>query len=329
MCLQQLQGLMMFKVATRFFSIGRTLGNSAVPPAVQPVKVSPVLAARQIIPENASKSRRKSSRRREKRLKSQIIRDVNNLKQVEIRSFKFQVDPVLGSPDCAFIKRLNTALDEPTHLAYGFEREEFEKLLYGAQKASLDQNIAGDEVAESIFAIEEKKRKALLNILHMKNTNAKDKKKLAIKLAREEFQREEGDTASPEVQAAVLTARIHSGWDHVKNSFKDKVHSQYIRQLVHKRQRILKYLKKDNPEQYFYAIAKLGLTDDVITNEFNMGRQYFQDFKVFGDKQLVKPSNKEKAKAAKVEDLKKRVQDYNRLAKENYEALYGKPNPSA
>ena len=46
-----------------------------------------------------------------------------------------------------------------------------------------------------------------MTILNLKNTNVPDKKKMAIKFAREEMQRSPGDTASPEVQAAIATIK--------------------------------------------------------------------------------------------------------------------------
>lgn len=62
--------------------------------------------------------------------------------------------------------------------------------------------------------------------------------------------------------------------------------------LVQQRQSILRYLKRDNPERYYWTIQKLGLSDEAVTQEFNMDRRYMQDFKFFGDKILVKDSKK-------------------------------------
>lgn len=306
----------MFKVVSRFFSAGRPVSD------VVPAKINPRWAAKQFIKPDASKAKARTLRRKETRLKKQIIRDVNNYKKYSIANVQFQVDPVLGDSENRFMKRIRQELDNQTsHLAYGYDRIEFEKLLYGAEKAALDK-ISGTQVLhESIRKLEEKKKRALTTILNLKNTNAQDKKSLAIKLAREDFARHEGDTASPEVQAAVYTIKIHFGMNHVKQFPKDKAHIQSVRELVQKRQKILKYLKKDDPKNYYHTIEKLGLTDDVITREFSMSKQYFQDFKVWGDKQLVKLSDKQQAKADKVAELEKRVNEYHELAKKNYEIL--------
>lgn len=284
-------------------------------------QIHPKLAAKQFVPEDASKSKVKALRRRENRLKRQIIRDVNNLKQHTLKRVEFKVDPVLGARNNRFITRMYQEIEEPANLAYGYKRDEFEKLLYGAQKAAIDSGIASDIIPESVVQTEDKKKAALLTILNMKNSSVPDRRKVAIEFARKEFERFEGDTGSPEVQAAVMTVKIHFGFDHVKKAPKDKAHIQCVRELVQQRQNILKYLKRDNAEKYFYTLAKLGLTDDVVTTEFAMDRQYFQDYKVWGDKQLVKLSDKQQQKEQKFVELQKRVTLYNQLAKKNHEIL--------
>lgn len=302
----------MFRLAQRF------LGTTA--PALE--AVLPKLAAKQFVPENASKSKVRALRRREFRMKRQIIRDVNNLKKHSLKRENFQVDPVLGARDNDFIARMHQEIAEPSNMALGFKRDEFEKLLYGAQKAALDAGIGGEVISEQVVATEEKKRRALVTILNMRNSNNADKKKLAVQFARREFERYDGDTGSPEVQAAVLTVKIHFGFDHLVKNPKDKDNIQNVREMVQQRQSTLKYLKRDDPEKYFHTIAKLGLTDDVVMSEFSMSRQYFQDYKVWGDKLLVKLSDKQKKKEQKFVELQKKVTEYNQLARKNHALLH-------
>ena len=67
-----------------------------------------------------------------------------------------------------------------------------------------------------------------------------------------EYARKEGDTGSPEVQIAILTARIQELTEHLKNHPKDH----------HSRRGLLKmvaYLKKTDLEGYRALIAKLGI----------------------------------------------------------------------
>ena len=313
----------MLKICRTCFSTASGQFNSA------PTRIHPTLAAKQFIPDQASRSKIRSLKRKENRLKRQIIRDVNNAKKQDLKSIKFKVDPVLGDTNSSFITRMNQELQEQSNLAKGYQRDEVEKLLYGASKASLDKHSGSTILRESVNAAEERKRRALLTILNIKNTSASDRKAIALRYAMSEFRRHEGDTASPEVQAAVLTVKIHMDINHVRQNPKDKAHIQYVRQLVQQRQRILKYLKRDDPEKYYYAIAKLGLSDDVIMTEFNMSKQYFQDYKVWGEKQLVKLSEKQKRKQGKVVELQKKIMNYNQLAKKNYEVIQNRVQENA
>lgn len=296
-------------------------GRALVPVPREKLKQLPLLAAKQFYESKPSKPKRRSLKRREIKLKKQIIRDVNTLKQYNIRNVEFKVDPVLGAKDNDFVRRMYQEIDDSANLAHGYTRAELEKLLFGAQKATVDARLPGDLVPDSVFETEEKKKRAVLTILNMKNLSLPDRRKLAISFARKEFERFPGDTGSLEVQAAVMTAKIHFAFEHVKRMFKDKAAIQQVRQLVHQRQKVLKYLKQDDAKKYFHTIAKLGLTDDVVTREFPMDKQYFQDYKVWGDKQLVKPGQRELRKQEKLRELEKRVNGYNQMARENYERL--------
>jgi len=74
-----------------------------------------------------------------------------------------------------------------------------------------------------------------------------------------EFARHEGDTGSPEVQIALLTARIKKVTEHLKIHRKD-FHSRYgLMKMVGKRRRLLRYLKELDIDRYKALIKKLGL----------------------------------------------------------------------
>jgi small subunit ribosomal protein S15 len=74
-----------------------------------------------------------------------------------------------------------------------------------------------------------------------------------------EYQRVAGDTGSPEVQVALLSARINDLSEH----FKDHTHDHHSRQgllrMVSQRRKLLDYLKKKDLERYRELIARLGL----------------------------------------------------------------------
>jgi small subunit ribosomal protein S15 len=69
----------------------------------------------------------------------------------------------------------------------------------------------------------------------------------------------EGDTGSPEVQVAVLTARINHLTDHMREHKHDFHSRRGLLKLVGKRRRLLKYLQARDVERYRALIAKLGL----------------------------------------------------------------------
>ncbi|WP_300280158.1 30S ribosomal protein S15 [Peptacetobacter sp.] len=74
-----------------------------------------------------------------------------------------------------------------------------------------------------------------------------------------EFGRKEGDTGSPEVQIAILTARINELNEHLKVHKKDHHSRRGLLKMVGKRRNLLSYLKKNDLEGYRALIAKLGL----------------------------------------------------------------------
>lgn len=69
----------------------------------------------------------------------------------------------------------------------------------------------------------------------------------------------EGDTGSPEVQVALLTARIVYLTDHFKSHKKDFHSRQGLLKLVGKRRNLLNYLRKTDVQRYRALIEKLGL----------------------------------------------------------------------
>ena len=67
------------------------------------------------------------------------------------------------------------------------------------------------------------------------------------------------DTGSPEVQVALLTARINELTPHFKLHLKDHHGRRGLLKMVNQRKRLLSYLKDREPERYTALIAKLGL----------------------------------------------------------------------
>ena len=84
---------------------------------------------------------------------------------------------------------------------------------------------------------------------------AKEKKQAIIN----EYGRTPNDTGSPEVQVAVLTARIQELTEHLKQNPKDHHSRRGMLKMIGQRRNLLEYLKKKDLDAYRALIEKLGL----------------------------------------------------------------------
>ena len=74
-----------------------------------------------------------------------------------------------------------------------------------------------------------------------------------------DFQRAQGDTGSPEVQVALLTARINDLTGHFKAHVKDHHSRRGLLKMVSQRRKLLAYLSTRQPKSYEKIVKKLGL----------------------------------------------------------------------
>ena len=74
-----------------------------------------------------------------------------------------------------------------------------------------------------------------------------------------DFQRKASDTGSPEVQIALLSARITELTEHFKTHVKDHHSRRGLLRMVSQRRKLLDYLKGSNVEKYRVLIDRLGL----------------------------------------------------------------------
>ncbi|MEE4303914.1 MAG: 30S ribosomal protein S15 [Wenzhouxiangella sp.] len=74
-----------------------------------------------------------------------------------------------------------------------------------------------------------------------------------------EYQLSEGDTGSPEVQVALLTARIQELTGHFADHKKDHHSRRGLLKLVNQRRSLLDYVKKKDIQRYRDLIERLGL----------------------------------------------------------------------
>ncbi len=74
-----------------------------------------------------------------------------------------------------------------------------------------------------------------------------------------EYGRDQGDTGSPEVQVALLTANINKLQDHFADHKKDHHSRRGLIRMVNQRRKLLDYLKSKDAGRYMDLIKKLGL----------------------------------------------------------------------
>ena len=90
-------------------------------------------------------------------------------------------------------------------------------------------------------------------------TISKERKAELIK----EYGKNEQDSGSAAVQAAILTDRIRELTEHMKSHKKDFHTRRGLLMLVGTRRRLLSYIKKNDINEYRELIAKLGIRDNI------------------------------------------------------------------
>ncbi|MEM9621075.1 MAG: 30S ribosomal protein S15 [Pseudomonadota bacterium] len=74
-----------------------------------------------------------------------------------------------------------------------------------------------------------------------------------------EYQLEDGDTGSPEVQVALLTHNINTLQEHFRDHHKDHHSRRGLIRMVNQRRKLLDYLKSKDVTRYSELIQRLGL----------------------------------------------------------------------
>jgi small subunit ribosomal protein S15 len=74
-----------------------------------------------------------------------------------------------------------------------------------------------------------------------------------------DYQMEDGDTGSPEVQVALLSANINALQGHFKEHGKDHHSRRGLIRMVNQRRRLLDYVKRKDTTRYAKLIERLGL----------------------------------------------------------------------
>ena len=75
----------------------------------------------------------------------------------------------------------------------------------------------------------------------------------------DQYRRDPSDTGSPEVQIALLTARINELTEHLRTHKKDHASRRGLLMMVSKRSGLLTYLRRTDRNRYLTVINRLGL----------------------------------------------------------------------
>lgn len=75
----------------------------------------------------------------------------------------------------------------------------------------------------------------------------------------QDYQRVKADTGSPEVQVALLTARINDLTGHFKDHVKDHHSRRGLLRMVSRRRKLLDYLRRADRDRYRTVLDRLGL----------------------------------------------------------------------
>jgi len=74
-----------------------------------------------------------------------------------------------------------------------------------------------------------------------------------------DYRRDQKDSGSPEVQIAILTARINNLTEHMRTHEKDFASRRGLLAMVSRRRKLLDFLRRANPQAYIDIIGKLGI----------------------------------------------------------------------
>ncbi|BGP22087.1 mitochondrial small subunit ribosomal protein S28 [Rhodotorula toruloides] len=168
----------------------------------------------------------------------------------------------------------------PKYFNFGLDAETVEQLSDTLPATSALRSTLGDKATsvdavllsrfEDATTLEAQKREHLMRILDLRNADSKGIEAYNKRLIVQTFGRVENDSGSPEVQAAILTLRIRNIFDHLKAAPTDVPNRQVLRLLVHKRGKILKYLRAVSVTRYEELLLKIGVEPRSVEGEIIM-----------------------------------------------------------
>ncbi|KAI0045673.1 mitochondrial ribosomal protein S15 [Auriscalpium vulgare] len=124
-------------------------------------------------------------------------------------------------------------------------------------------------VHDAQMSMEARNARALARLVDLRNANApgiayENRRRVVAEFSEPG---KPNDTGRPEVQAALLTLQIRNLWEHLSKFKKDIANRRSLRQLVHKRAKILRYLKRVDRDRYDAVLERLALEPGSVEGE--------------------------------------------------------------
>jgi len=166
--------------------------------------------------------------------------------------------------------------------ALGFEsclRNVGNHLMRVSQEASRGYSTGNDTTggtdsnASNAFAADESapapgpKLDLLDKYMALENKSRAEKGKIAIDEFRRAFKRHESDTGSSAVQVAALSYKISMMTEHLQEHRKDNHSRRGLMSMLVRRQKLLKYMRRKEPDDYQMVLKSLGLKDRTFVGD--------------------------------------------------------------
>lgn len=128
-------------------------------------------------------------------------------------------------------------------------------------KFEFRKNISSEQLlaANCQVAKDSNKTHLVSQIFSWKNSSARELRKLKTQETIARLQHHPSDTANPAIQVALITQRIQAMTAHLKKSRKDIPTARKLQKLMHRRKRMLQYLRRKDAEMYWKTLHMLDM----------------------------------------------------------------------
>ncbi|EIW69800.1 hypothetical protein TREMEDRAFT_73621 [Tremella mesenterica DSM 1558] len=155
----------------------------------------------------------------------------------------------------------------PNLVLPGIGKEDLD-ILFGALPRVTAELLArkGDEDPEEIVRNQEMNVGMISRVLDLRNASKRGIEVVNRQRIVDDFGKD-GGCGGSRVQAALLTHQIRVLSNHLSTNPRDKSNRRSLRSLVHKRQQVLKYFKRRDPDEYPLLLNDLGLEEKAVEGE--------------------------------------------------------------